>query len=449
MRKILLTATIFCSLQTSYGQNQLDNYFNGTNIFREIGNSSHGLSSPQDLDWVPGRRAEWWVLNKEATGGSMVIFFDAGLSTQSHQFRRDSHNDHFMARSVAMAFGDNNYFVTAQDIKNTASPSSTFMGPALWSSDTAIFARQHQNNWVPGELLGSHIDMLHQSPYGMGVAHDHANVYWYFDGYNGNICKYDFAEPHGIGEDDHSDGVIHRYTDVTVTRKANMPSHMALDKANSWLYIVDGGSNRILRMKTNTGTLGADITVPASGAEPLAEYKEVTGATVEVLPISNLSSPCGIDYRNGRIVVSDNTTGNLHIFDVTAPGTPQVGILITGGPGVMGVRIDDDNRIWYVNNTTKKLMRVDNGNVLSVSGIESAFEYNIYPNPATDVLNISIDGLRSKTNIIVTDATGKVVHTMETDGGLSRINTSAWAKGMYIVSIVSGASKVSDKVMIQ
>jgi hypothetical protein len=269
MKVALCTLAVCCS-SVCFAQNELDKYVTSgsNNTFVEVGNATHQLSAPHDLDFVPGRPNEWWVLNKEANGGSMVLFFNAGKSNQVHQFRRDSHHEHFMARAVAFAFGDNDYFVTAQEIKSTASQSSTFMGPALWSSDTSIFARRHQTNWNPDSLLGSHIDMLHQSPYGMGVAHDNQNVYWYFDGHNGNICKYDFATPHGVGEDDHSDGRIHRYTDVTVTRKANIPSHMELDKQNSWLYYADGGTGRVMRMKTNSGTVGATLQVPATGGEP-------------------------------------------------------------------------------------------------------------------------------------------------------------------------------------
>ena len=281
-----------------------------------------------------------------------------------------------MARSVAIAFGDNNRFASAQEIKNTAAASSTFMGPALWSSDTSIFARLNQNNWVTGELLGSHIDMLHQSPFGMGIAHDSDDVYWYFDGYNGNICRYDFGAPHGTGEDDHSNGKIYRYTGVNVVRKPNVPSHMALDKINKWLYIVDGGNNRVIRLKTTSGSATGNLTVPTTAGEPLAAYKNMTGATVEVLITTGITSACGIDYRNGRIIVSDNSNGKILMYDVTTATPVLVGTINTGSAGVMGVRIDDSNRIWYVNNSTKKLMRIDNPGVLSMQNVTQNINYS-------------------------------------------------------------------------
>lgn len=452
MKGLLLSASLACCCCNAFAQNTIDNYTTSTNTFTEIGNSAHGLNMVQDLDFVPGRPNEMWVLNKETYGGSVVIYFNPGQPNQTQQFRRDSHNEHFMAKAVALVFGDNNYFVTAQEIKSTADASSTFMGPALWSSDTAIFARLHQNDWVQGELLGSHIDMLHQSPYGMGAAHDHDNVYWYFDGHNGNICKYDFAIPHGVGEDDHSDGIIHRYTGVTVKRKANQPSHMVVDKKNSWLYYIDGGNNKVMRMKTTSGTVGADLQVPATSGEPLAEYKEVTGATVETIASSGLTAPVGIDYRKDRLLVSDYSTGNINIYNVAVTPATLVGTIITGGPGVMGVRIDDNNKIWYVNSMTKKVFRIDNANVLSVdNAVAKDLKFAVYPNPASNVLNISLDDMNGgeKATIMIYDMAGKQVYANTKGEKLNTINTSAWAKGIYSVMLSYNGAATVTKVTVQ
>ncbi len=434
----------------AYAQNTIDNYTTSTNTFTEVGNNTHGINNPQDLDFVPGRPNELWVLNKEAAGGSVVLFFNPGKANQSQQFRRDSHNEHFMARATAIAFGASDYFGTAQEIQSTAGPTATFMGPALWNSDTTVFARMHQNNWEPGKLLGSHIDMLHQSPYGMGIAHDNANVYWYFDGHNGNICKYDFAAPHGVGEDDHSDGRIHRFTDVTVTRKPNVPSHMVLDKANDWLYFADGGTGRVLRMKTTSGTVGANLTAPASGAEPLAEYKAVTGATKEVM-VSGLTSPCGVDYRNDRLFVSDYSTGNIHIYNTTTTPATLVGTIITGGPGVMGVRVTHDNKIWFVNATTNKLYRIDNPNVVSVDEtIAKEISFAVYPNPAHGHLNVRVDDMNGGEALIrIFDMSGRQVYANTTTQQLTNVATDGWAAGMYHVIVSFNNNTATTKVMVQ
>ncbi len=451
MKRIVLLVAMVASVVTTWAQSQLDNYLTGTNTFTVIGTASDNLTAPHDLDFVPGRPSEWWVLNKEANGGSIVIFFDAGKTTQSVQFRRDSHNDHFMARSVAIAMGDNGTFCSAQEIKNTASASSTFMGPALWSNDTSVFARVNQNNWVTGQPLGSHLDMLHQSPFGMGVAHDSANVYWYFDGYNGNICRYDFEIPHPSGGDDHSDGRIYRYTDVTVVRKPNIPSHLALDKQNSWLYIVDGGNNKILRLKTTSGTIGGNLTVPSTASEPLGAYKSMINTTTEVVASTGLTSPCGIDYRSGRIIVSDNADGKIYIYDVTVSPAVLLGSINTGAAGIMGVRVDDNNKIWFVNQSTKQLIRIDNPNVLTVPNTLSR-NLNViaYPNPAHNNITVKADNIGGSTMTVgITDIVGKQVFKTTIKNSELNIDVSNWVKGIYAVTVSVGDGMVTKKITVE
>jgi len=70
------------------------------------------------------------------------------------------------------------------------------------------------------------------------------------------------------------------------------------------------------------------------------------------------TQPCGMDYSEGRLLVSDHTTGEIRIYDVT--GTPaQLGIIPTGMTGIMGVKVGPDGRIWYVHNTGNKVVRID------------------------------------------------------------------------------------------
>lgn len=455
MTKILLCAAslLFLAQKQTVAQSVLDQYFSGTNTFKVIGNSSDGLVNPQDLDFVPGRPNEWWVINYEANSGSAVIFYNADKSTQKSEFRRDSHSGHFMIRPSAIAIGDNGNFATTQEVQNTNPNSPTFMGPALWSSDTSIFARMHQSNWDPNLPLGSHIDMLHQSPYSMGVAYDQGNAYWVFDGYNNSICHYDFKQPHAVGADDHSDGEILRYSSLPVTRKPGIPSHMAVDKQNKWLYIVDGGTGRILRLKTDSGMPGMNLTPASGGMEPLAIYREMTGFTSEVVVSSGLSSPCGIDYKDGRIAVSDNATGDIVIYNVTVSPAIEVGRINTGSVGIMGLRIDNDNRIWFVNRNKRELVKIENPNVpLSVddaNNVLATSDIKIYPNPAGNELNISFKDFGNGIIRIFSAAGAKVYETKIDKEHNIKINTSEFSSGMYLVEVNNGQNRVIKKLTIQ
>lgn len=427
-------------------QNAIDKYLTGTNNFKVVGNASDGLINPQDLDFEPGTNT-WWVLNYEGNTGSVSIFFDANGPNQTSEFRRDSHAGHFMIRASAMAIGENGNFATVHEIQNTNPASPTFMGPALWSTDTSIFARLEQSNWDPSTLLGSHLDMLHQSPFAMGIAHDNANAYWVFDGYSGNICKYDFKAPHIVGGDDHADGEIYRYTDVAVKRKSGVPSHMALDKQNNWLYIVDGGNNRIIRMKTTSGSDAGGLSPDPGANEPLAKYRNMTGATVEELVTGGLTSPCGIDYKDDRIVVTDNATGEIIIYDVSNVPATEVGRIQTDA-GIMGVRIDWDNGIWFVNRNKRQLVKIENANVpTNIAGRSSEENLLVYPVPAQDVLNVEWDG--EDAIVMLVNVTGRTIYQNNMIGKKLTINSSTLPSGMYTLILRTDKQALARKVLIE
>src|SRR5690606_10611844 len=238
--------------------------------------------------------------------------------------------------------------------------------------------------------------------------------------------------------------------DVPVTRTPDVPSHLALDKQNKWLYVVETSNGRVFRMKTDDGVIGGTLPMPGSGAEPLAEYKEVTGATKQVM-VTGLTEPSGVDYRNDRLFVSDNANGNIYIYNTTTVPATLVGTIITGSPGVKGIRVTWDNKIWYVNSNTNKLMMIENSNVTSVDEMVSKnIQFSVFPNPAHGSLNIQLDELNGeKTQVRIFDMTGKQVYEATATTQLTTINTSGWATGAYNVIITQGSVSAASKVMVQ
>ena len=67
----------------------------------------------------------------------------------------------------------------------TTTQMDIFSGCTLWEADTSIYARINQN----GPELGSHWDMLHQSPFSVGIAAETDNIYWLFDGFHNTIAN--------------------------------------------------------------------------------------------------------------------------------------------------------------------------------------------------------------------------------------------------------------------
>ena len=308
------------------------------------------VAEPWDLDFHPTRARELWILNKgtERTGGNTLTVSRVGLPDQSIDVRTDGNAWHFMALPSAMAFSrENGNWATTAEIVDANRRGGTFTGPSLWSSDMNIYARPSGGN-------GSHLDMLHGSPLCMGIAADRDNAFWVFDGYNRHICWYDFNKDHGPGNDDHSDAEIHRYTEVSVRMKPGVASHMILDKLTGWLYIVDTGNKRILKMNTNSGKYQRSLPLIN---EPLAAHYEMGEVEWKVFAQTDLQEPAGIEFNNGVLYVSDHATGEIIAYDTET--SYELGRFDTGMPGIMGIKIDDERKLWFVNTDRNEVYRID------------------------------------------------------------------------------------------
>lgn len=322
------------------------------NTFTVIGTAADGLDVVRDLAFNPGAPDQLWTFNMLSHG--TVIFFDPGGAAQTSEVRIDAYGQHFMAYVSSAAFGDNGNFATCQESRNewNVGPQAPddFMGPSLWPADLDIFARVGQE-FPPGAQEGSHLDMLHQSPLCMGIAHDRDNVYWAMDGKRGTIVRYDFQADHGPGGGDHSDGIITRYTDITVTRLENVPGHMALDHATGMLYIADAGGGRVMRLDTATGTSIGKLPGDWDGAE----YTGVEGAEY-TLVVAGLDEPSGLALHDGRLFVSEHGTGDIIAFDLD--GREQ-GRLRTPARRIMGITIGPAGDLWYADAGANEVVRVD------------------------------------------------------------------------------------------
>lgn len=128
----------------------------------------------------------------------------------------------------------------------------------------------------------------------------------------------------------------------------------------------------------------------------------------------------------------------------TANGIPQTSFLYDG---------PDDT--WYFTlNTPMVRMNLDPAsNTIGLEEQSQLFGAEIFPNPASDNFAVRyIMGVASEVTIKVTDITGKVVaefaEGMQTEGKHTLdVNASSFAEGVYYVTIASGNSILTKKVV--
>ena len=321
--------------------------------FELISDAQSKIKEPQDLDFNPTRPNELWIINKglESTGGSTVMLTEVGSPNQKYDYRQDGNAWHFMSLPSAISFSHTGNWATSANVLDANHQGGTFTGPTLWSGDLSIYARYAG----PG-TNGSHLDMLHGSPYSMGIESEMENVYWVFDGYHNHIVRYDFAVDHGPGNHNHDDGKILRYPEMPVIREPNIPSHLAFDENQQWLYVVDGGNKRILRMLAHSAYQSKSLPIIN---EQLADHWEMAGLVWEVFVPANpeLINPAGIAVKGNRVFVSDYNSGDIICFD--SDSKVEIARINTGEKGILGLTIGPDGKIYFVNALSNKVIRID------------------------------------------------------------------------------------------
>lgn len=330
-----------------------------------------GLRTPRDLAFNPDVEGELWVVNR--ANDSATIFSNVGEDDQIADMRVDPYGFHFLEEVSSIAMGGVTFadspartFGTCHESRNTyndrAQPND-FMGPTLWSADHAIFGESNPDAveylsdlWDTFVDLGSHLDMLHESPNCMGIAWETENVYWVYDGLNETIARYDFVEDHHIGFDDHSDGIIGKVGELSVSRLEDVPSHMEIDHETGMLYAVDTGNNRVLVLDTQTGDKGDALPTVERGTDHHVLDNVVYSTFIDGNEVDGMVAPSGLDIVDGHILLTDFETGRILAFDMDGQLVDWVD---TGrADGIMGIEARSLDDIWFVDGAADELVRI-------------------------------------------------------------------------------------------
>ena len=120
-------------------------------------------------------------------------------------------------------------------------------------------------------------------------------------------------------------------------------------------------------------------------------------------------------------------------YTITAVATDNWGAHTTSAPVTI--------RVKSVNT-----MMVSNRPVNTKTGISEEMSVKLYPNPATNIVNIYTKGLQQSkpATISIISAAGIVLKTVQTNNSTTQLDVSLMAKGVYTIKIISG-----DKVMFK
>jgi hypothetical protein len=289
----------------------------------------------------------------DALPGAVAILSDATSEAPVASVKADFNAWHFMRRPTAIAWSDTELFATCGEARtdNLEDEPTPYAGPVLWSSDPQIFGAR-----PTGMQNGTHLDMLHATPFCMGIAFESANAYWTFNGDAGSLDRYDFHAPHEIGGENHADGEVFRYVAGQLRRVPEVPSHLVYDAASGLIYVADTGHARLLSVDPMTATRAAN---PIQVYETLQDSGEMVGATlVDLSPPDLFQQPSGLALSGDTLYVADAATSYIYVLDTSGKLHKKLNTQLPSGT-LGGVVVGPDGKLYFTDLSSGAVRRAE------------------------------------------------------------------------------------------
>jgi predicted small secreted protein len=207
----------------------------------------------------------------------------------------------------------------------------------------------------------------------------------------------------------------------------------------------------VVREVANGGTVAIDIdnTDTSNGTTVITDELNVTIVAGDGIP-----DPIVVVHENDapnlsyRYVITDAETGlilnvvNTNIIDLDEAGTGTCEIWGWSYRGVPGNGLEqvglplsslDDLDCSDISDNAITVVRDE---VLSTEDAVLDIDLRVFPNPTTDVLNISVGGSNNGYSTTIYSLTGSVVSQQTFSGESNSLNVANYAAGVYLIEIV-------------
>jgi len=189
------------------------------------------------------------------------------------------------------------------------------------------------------------------------------------------------------------------------------------------------------------------ISIPATGVEQLVLTFDV--GTFGEATAMEINIDLWEDLGGGNI----QYLGTVYMEDFTTQTNKETVKIDATDPSVFGKNIRVGFYHGGTGNTGVGFLVVDNVKLVSNSETQNldtenfaTASFSIYPNPATDIINIS-NNLDTIENVTITDLNGRVVKEVIFGTDQAQINISDLAQGVYILNAISNGKTITEKIV--
>lgn len=209
-----------------------------------------------------------------------------------------------------------------------------------------------------------------------------------------------------------------------------------------------------------TGVSAGTATIKYSYNNELGCYSATTfTVTVNALPAipsiayaaGTVSPQCGANMRLGRTfgLVGNPTGGvwsssNAAVININA--TTGITSTVSLGTATVSYTITNSNGCSNSRSITKNVVVCSSKGIIQ-NNENKTTGFIIYPNPTKDIININSNEVYADGQIIVTDLFGKMLLQKPISINKNTVDVSAFAKGMYLLTIVTKNYKQVEKII--
>jgi hypothetical protein len=303
---------------------------------------------------------------------------------------------------------------------------------------------------VSGYLDGPANSAMFQGGNGIAIVVANNNDIYVADGSNAVIRKISGGQVTTVAG---TPGVFGYVDGLASSAKFHRPRYLALDTANTTLYITDINNNVIRKLYNNQVSTfaGTGIAGGLDGGPDTATF----------------SAPVGIALTfNNFLYVVDGGGNKLRKVDqqgnvITIAGNGTFGFQDGAAASAefyypQGVTYDEHGIIYMADRNNNRIRRIQlpdaEAKIHSVTSIKNYVSKNtdvsMYPNPCQGILNIQTINAESSIYKLY-DALGQELKTGTISQGLNQLNIQDLANGVYSLSILQKGKTTTSKLILQ